>query len=88
MQGILVACKLRLFEMDRMILKCYSMHLGFREFTGKLLMEEGRPVLMLDDFGKITPLDYIKQGFKVIDASPDELQSLHLAGYPVKVERR
>ena len=68
--------------------KCYSMHLGFREFTGKLSSQEGQVFLMLDGYGKITPLDYIKQGFRVMEASPEDLKSMHLAGYDVKVERR
>ena len=74
--------------MGLMKFKCYSMHLGFREFKGRLVLEEGVKVLKLDDFGTITPLDYIKQGFRVMEASPDELKSMDLAGYSVKVERR
>ncbi|MDH5655781.1 MAG: hypothetical protein OEZ34_07735 [Spirochaetia bacterium] len=71
-----------------MLLKCYSMHLGFREFKAKLITEEGQPVLYLEDFGKLRPLDYIKQGFKVLEATPSELQTMDTAGYPVRVERR
>ena len=64
------------------------MHLGFREFRAKLIKEEGQIVLYLEDFGKLLPLDYIKQGFRVMEASPSELQAMDIAGYPVKVERR
>jgi hypothetical protein len=64
------------------------MHLGFREFTGKLYIDEGQKVLVLDNFGKITPLEYIKQGFRVMEASQEELKSMDIAGYSVKVERR
>lgn len=62
--------------------------MGFREFRASVESEDGRMVLMLEGHGSITPLEYIKQGFRVLEASPEEFRSMTLAGYDVKVESR
>lgn len=62
--------------------------MGFREFQGQIVREGERMVLHLEGHGPITPLDYIKQGFRVLEASPEELKVMSLAGYSVKVESR
>jgi len=69
-----------------MKIKSYSMFMGIRDYNARLVQVENHHVLELEGHGQISPLDYIKQGCRVIEATPDELRKLKQAGYSVRVE--
>lgn len=62
------------------------MFLGIRDFNAKIVKTEERYWLELEGIGVVSSLEYIKQGCRIIEATPQELRILLNAGYPVRVE--
>ncbi|MBX7058086.1 MAG: hypothetical protein K1X75_08455 [Leptospirales bacterium] len=64
-----------------MIVKSHSLMLGYRQFDAQFRRHNGKLVLSVEDIGPISPSDYIKNGFRVLRASTEELQALVQGGY-------
>lgn len=68
-----------------MIVKSYSLMLGYREYTARVERgPDGRALLFVEDIGPISSLDYIKHGFKIVEASEREVDLLRKAEYPIR----
>lgn len=68
-----------------MIVKMHSLHYGYKELQANLERHNGQVVLVVDGIGMVSPLEFIKQGFSVKMASPQEVSLLQQAGYNVKL---
>lgn len=64
-----------------MKLKSHSLMLGYREWEGKLERRGKNIVLVLQGLGAISPTDYMKNGFRVLDGRRNELEGLVEGGY-------
>ncbi len=64
-----------------MILKSHSLMLGYRQFEASFQRREGKLHLNIEGIGPLSPSDYIKNGFRVLRASTEELQALVQGGY-------
>lgn len=72
-----------------MKVKIHSIMLGYKEAEARIEKDaKGRPVLVVDGVGPVSSLEYIKQGFKLVEASTHELGVLREAGYPMRNEMR
>ena len=72
-----------------MKVKIHSIMLGYKEAEARIEKDaKGRPVLMVEGVGPVSSLEYIKQGFKMVQASAQELSVLRAAGYPMRNELR
>lgn len=68
-----------------MKIKSHSLMLGYREYTARVGRgPDGRALLMVDDIGPLPALDYIKHGFKIVEASEREIGLLRQAEYPIR----
>lgn len=66
-----------------MKIKSHSLLFGYKVFTAQIGQDKsGNPVLVAEDYGPIPPLDFIKQGFKILEAAPHEIAKLKNLGYP------
>ena len=68
-----------------MVIKTHSIMYGYKELQGRLEKHAGQPLLVVDELGPVTPLEFIKQGLSIKLASPQELAMLKAAGYNVRV---
>lgn len=64
-----------------MIVKMHSMMLGYKEFSGKVENHGGKPVLIVDSIGYISPLEFIRQGCSLKLATDSEIRALKQGGY-------
>lgn len=65
-----------------MEIRCHSLLLGNRRFTGRLQGSGKRPVLYLQELDRVIhPDEYIQNGFRIIDADRRELEGLVAGGY-------
>lgn len=63
--------------------------LGYKEAEARIEKDQkGKPVLVVDGVGPVSSLEYIKQGFKMVEASAHEVSVLRAAGYPMRNEMR
>ncbi|HBS07065.1 MAG TPA: hypothetical protein DEA96_18985 [Leptospiraceae bacterium] len=68
-----------------MIIKSHSIRYGYKELQGRLEKHSGQAMLVVDEIGMVTPLEFIKQGLSIKLASPQEMAMLKQAGYNVKI---
>lgn len=68
-----------------MIIKSHSIRYGYKELQARLEKHSGQIVLMVDEIGMVSPLEFIKQGLSVKMASPQEMATLKQAGYNVSL---
>jgi hypothetical protein len=66
-----------------MKVKAHSLMIGYKEFEGKIDKRTSPPVLTLNDLGPVSPLEFIKQGFKLLEATPQEVAALKGLGYRI-----
>ena len=72
-----------------MKVKIHSIMLGYKEAEARIEKDQkGKPVLVVDGVGPVSSLEYIKQGFKMVEASAHEVSVLRSAGYPMRNEMR
>ncbi len=64
-----------------MVVKSYSLLLGYRQYQALLRRQGKRLILVVNGIGPLSPGNYIKNGFRVIKASRLELQGLVEGGY-------
>ena len=64
-----------------MRIRCSSLMIGRREMLAHLRVEGGKPFLVGEGYGLITPDDYTRHGFRIIEASRDELEGMVAGGY-------
>ncbi len=68
-----------------MKVKSHSLMLGYREYAAAVERgPDGRALLIVDGLGPVSSLEYIKHGFKVLEASPREIALLQQAEYPIR----
>ena len=59
--------------------------LGYREYNARLERgQDGRAQLVVEDIGPLSALEYIKHGFKILEATEREVDLLRKAEYPVR----
>lgn len=68
-----------------MIIKMYSLLYGYKTLKGKVVIESGKPILVVDELGYISPLEFIKQGMKVEMISDYEKELLKKGGYKFRL---
>lgn len=54
---------------------------GYKEFEGRIRVEEGKPYLELIGQGFISANEYIRNGFRVMEATRPEIEGLIAGGY-------
>ncbi len=64
-----------------MKVKTVSLFLGYRELQASLKKKGAKYRLYVEDLGEIAPVEYIRQGFRITEASKEELQALVQGGY-------
>lgn len=68
-----------------MIIKMYSLLYGYKKLKGKVIIESGKPVLIVDELGYVSPLEFIKQGMKIEMISEHEKELLKKGGYKFQI---
>ncbi len=67
-----------------MLLKSYSLFIGYREIKGVMKKKNGKFILNLEGIGEMYPYDYIRHGFRVMQANKTEIEALVEGGYESK----
>ena len=67
-----------------MILKSYSLFIGYKELKGVIKKKGDKFILELDEIGEMLPYEYIRHGFRVLKADRKELEALVSGGYETK----
>lgn len=68
-----------------MIVKMYSLLYGYKKLKGKVVVESGKPMLIVEELGYISPLEFIKQGMKFEVISDYEIELLKKGGYKFRI---
>ena len=67
-----------------MKVKSYSLMLGYKEFDAQLIKKNERFLLKIAELGEIDRQEYIRHGFRVIEAETKELKALVAIGFEKK----
>ena len=68
-----------------MRLKACSLFLGYKEYKAAIVKDgKGGYSLGVESIGEIAPADYVRHGFRVLEAKSSELQGLVAGGYENK----
>jgi hypothetical protein len=64
-----------------MRLKSHSLMLGYREWDASMVKNGADWRLVLESIGPVGPVDYMKNGFRIVEASREEIEALIAGGY-------
>ena len=68
-----------------MKLKACSLLLGYREYQASLARNpKGKYFLNVENIGELPPAEYVRHGFRVLEAKNSELEALIAGGYESK----
>lgn len=59
----------------------YSLMYGYRKLKGEVKIENGEPRLYVEELGYVSPLEFIKQGMKILEISEHEKELLKRGKY-------
>ena len=65
-----------------MRIKACSLFMGYREYEASLVQNfKGKCFVYVEGIGQLSPMEYVRHGFRVMQAKTSELEALVAAGY-------